>query len=400
MRRWGSRMGVAFLVLALALTGCSGGGKSAPAQTDGGKGAPTETKPIKIGFFADATGGAASLGKTEANTAKLVEEMLNAKGGIKGRKVQIEVIDTKSQEQEAVLAMKKLVEDGVVAVVGGTTTGASMAAASIAEQEKVPFISMAAGVGIIRPVKTWVFKTPQTDELALLKIFEYLKAKNITKVAWTSSNNAYGDSGRAEFEALAPKHGLEVVASERFNLDDKDMTAQLTRIKGKNPQAIINWSIPPTASILTKNFQQLGFSNTVLIQSHGVANPGYLEQAGDAANGVILPAGTLLVASAMPDTNPRKKVITEFLDAYQKKYNEPASGFSGYAYDGLMLAAKAIEVAGDDRAKVRDALESIKEFPGITGTFSMSKEDHMGLVHGDSFELIEVKGGKFQPWKK
>ncbi len=397
MKKWMTRLAAVMMTLSLALTGC-GGSTSQPGS--GGSGDSGKNEPIRIGFFADVTGGAASLGKTEANTAQLVEEMLNEKGGINGRPVEIEIIDSKSQEQEAVLAIKKLIDNGAVAIVGGTTTGATMAAVPTAETEEVPFISMAAGVGIVRPTKKWVFKTPQTDELALLKIFEYLEAKGITRVAWISSNNAYGDSGRAEFEKLAPQHGLEVVASERFNLDDKDMTAQLTRIKAANPQAVINWSIPPTASIVTRNFHDLGFGDTVLIQSHGVANGAFLEQSGEAANGVILPAGTLLVVDSMPDDNPRKKVIKEFMAAYQEKFGEPVSGFSGYAYDGLMLVAKAIETAGADRAKIRDALEAIKDYPGVTGTFTMSPDDHMGLIHGDSFELVEVRGGKFEPWNK
>lgn len=408
MRKWTHTLTAALLTFGVALAGCGGGNQ--PAGGSGGSSQQPQAQPqsqaagaaggqpIKIGFFADITGGAASLGKAEADTARLVEEMLNARGGIKGRKVEIAVIDSKSQEQEAVLAAKKLIQDGVAAIVGGTTTGASMAVVNTVEQEQIPFVSLAAGATIVNPVKKWVFKTPQTDSLAVAKILEYLKARNITRVAWISSNNAYGDSGRVEFEKLARAAGLEIVASERYNLDDKDMTAQLTRIKGANPGAVINWSIPPTASLVTKNFKQLGFT-VPLIQSHGVANGAYLEQSGEAANGVILPAGHLLIADQMKDSDPRKQVMADYMAAYKKKYNAEANSFGGYAYDALMMVARAIENAGDDRARIRDYLETgIKNFPGITGTFTMTAQDHMGLSHGDSFELIEIKGGKWSVW--
>lgn len=411
--RWQKQVfAAAVLAMAVAVAGCGSApaGKDAGSQAGTTSGQPTggsgggatqAQEPIRFGFFADMTGGASSLGTAEVQTAKLMQQILDEKGGIGGRKVEIRIIDSKSQEQEAVLAAKKLIDEGVVAIVGGTTTGASMAVINTVEQEEVPFVSMAAGAGIVEPVKKWVFKTPQTDSLALAKIFEYLKARGLSRVAWISSNNAYGDSGRAQFEKMAPAAGLEVVASERFNLDDKDMTAQLTRIKAANPQAVINWSIPPTASIVTTNFHQLGFGDTVLIQSHGVANAAYLEQSGDAANGVILPAGHMLVVDQMPDDNPRKQVIQDYMSEYAKRIGGSTNSFGGYAYDALAVVLKAVEAVGPDRAKVRDYLENqIKDFPGVTGTFSMSPTDHMGLVHGDSFELIEIRDGKWTIWKR
>lgn len=385
---WTYKLATGLLALSLTLAGCSGAGSGGDSS-----------KPIKIGAFFDVTGGASSLGKSEADTATLVVDQINAKGGIKGRKVELIMIDTKSQETEANLAAKKLIDEGVVAIVGGSTSGATLAAVPVIEKEGVPFISLGAAAAITRPVKQWVFKTPQTDEHALQKIFEYLKANKLTKVAWISSNNAYGDTGKAEFDRMAPGAGLEVVAVERYNLDDKDMTAQLTRIKGKNPQAIINWSIPPAASIVTNNFKQLGFTNTVFIQNHGVANPSFLEQTKGNSDGVILPAGPLAVIGEI-SSSPRKQLIETYLADFKKRFGYDASAFGGYAYDGFHIVFKAVEAVGDDRAKVRDYIEGLKNHVGVTGTFSFSKEDHVGLVHNDSFELIEVKGGKFTLYKK
>ncbi len=399
----------AFLSLALAsmfavsMVGCS---SSKPAETTKPAEAtkteakaeapkPAEpAKPVKIGVFFSVTGGASSLGKGEMDTVKMLAEQINAKGGIKGAKIELVEVDDKSLETEAVLAVKKLIQEGVVGIVGGTTSGNTLAVIDTIQKEQMPFISAAASIAIVKPVKEWVFKTPQSDEQAIIKILEHTKAKGWTKLGWININNAYGDSGRAEFERLSKNYGVEIVASERYNPKDTDMTAQLTRIKGKNPQAVINWSTPPEASIVTRNFKQIGFSGP-LYQSHGVANGAFLEQSGDAANGVILPAGYLLVADGLPD-GPRKKVLVDYASQFKAKYGSDPNTFGGHAWDGFMMMVSAIENAGTDKAKIRDYLESgIKSFPGITGTFTMKKDDHMGLHNEDAFALIEIKGGKW-----
>mgnify|MGYP001325780164 FL=1 len=355
---------------------------------------------IKIGFISSSTGLASSQGKPEMDVARLMEEKINAEGGINGRPVKIIAYDDESDETKAVLAIKKLItQDNVPIVVGGTTTGNSLAMLEVAQSEKVPYISMAAATEIVQPVKEWVFKTAQNSDLMIKSTLEFLRENNITKVAWMHINDAYGEDGYKFFLKMSPDYGVEIVAVETFNGSDTDMTAQLSKIKLKNPQALVVWTRPPSGSVLTKNFRQLGF-DIPLIHSYGMANQAFLDQAGTFANGVIMAGGKFLVKDSLPDSDPQKELLMEFTKEYKDKFGYEPTNFSGYAYDGIALAVEAIKNVGTDRAKIRDYLENnIKDFIGITGVFSFSPQDHSGLGE-DSVAMIEIKDGRWAPYEK
>ncbi len=355
-----------------------------------------ETEPYKIGAVIDVSGPAASLGVPQKNTLEMLVADLNAKGGINGRPVELIILDNKTNETEAVLAAKRLIDqDKVLVILGCSTSGTSLAMIDTVQRSGVPMISHAASAKIVEPVadRHWVFKTAQSDILVADKIAAHLKSKGITDVAFMSMNNAFGDSGRGSFMTAAADHGLKVVVSERFEVDDKDMTMQLTKVKGSTAQALVVWAIPPSASIVTKNFRDLGMT-IPLIHTHGVGNQTFLDLAEGAADGIIAPMGKLLVAEQLPDTDPQKAVLLGYLQAYQAKYGERPSTFGGHGWDAFQLAVKAIETAGDDRAAIRDALENITGFVGVSGVYNMSAEDHNGLG-ADSMVLIEVIDGKW-----
>ena len=131
-----------------------------------------------------------------------------------------------------------------------------------------------------------------------------------------------------------------------------------------------------------------------LFQSHGFGNIKYVKAAGAAAEGIIFPAGRLLVADVLADDHPQKKVLMDYKRDYESKYQEDASTFGGHGYDALMILVKAIEQAGPDREKVRDAIENMKGFVGTGGVFNFSPDNHVGLDI-NSFEMLTVKNGEF-----
>ncbi|MHB8172614.1 MAG: ABC transporter substrate-binding protein [Thermincolia bacterium] len=375
----------------LVLAGCGGG------QSDSGKKAEQGQEPIKIGVVLDITGHASSLGVPERDSVELIKDELKAKGGtINGRPVEIIILDNGSDETKAVLAAKKLVEqEKVVALIGSSTSGPSMAMINIAQQAQIPMISPAASIKIIEPSKDrkWIFKTAQNDAVVAVKMIEYLKSKGITKVAFLHMNNTFGESGKVEFEKVAKTSGVEVVALEKYEPTDKDMTSQLTRIKSASPQAVVVWAIPPTASIVAKNFKQLGLQ-VPLIQSHGVGNQTFIDLAEDAANGVIFPIGKLLVAEGLPDSDPQKQVLVKYAKDYEAKYG-PRSTFGGHGWDAVQIVLQAIEKVGAEPAKIRDELEKTQGFAGISGVFNMSPTDHSGLDK-DDLVMVEIVNGKWQ----
>jgi branched-chain amino acid transport system substrate-binding protein len=355
----------------------------------------------KVGAIFSITGPGSSLGIPERDTALMLEADINSKGGVKGpdgkaRPLKIVIYDDASDETKAVLAAKKLIdEDKVTAIVGTTLSGTSLAILDTVQKAEVPMVSAAAAIKIVEPVaeRKWVFKTPQSDHLIVGVLADYLKAKGLTKVAWLNVDYAFGQLGWIEFEKAAQKLGLSVVANEKFGQKDVDMTPQLTRVKGANPQAVVVWSIPPSASIATKNYADLGIK-APLFQSHGIGNKKFIELAGPAANGVIFPVGKLLVADQLPDNDPQKKVLLAYAREFEAKYG-PRNTFGGHAWDAVQLVVKAIEKAGADRARVRAAIESTRNFIGISGIFDFSPTDHNGLDRR-AVTMVEIVNGD---WK-
>lgn len=352
-------------------------------------------EPIKIGAFLTVTGPASFLGDPELKTLQMVIENLNAKGGLLGRQVELIHYDTGGNAKEAVNFVKRLIKsDNVDIIIGGTTTGDTMAVIPDVEKEGIPFISLAGAVDIVEPVKKWVFKTPHTDRMAAAKIYEDLRQRGLTKVALITGDGGFDKSGREQLLKLAPQYGITLVADESYGNKDTDMTTPLTKIRGSEAQAIINFGFGQAPAIVTKNIKQLGIK-LPLYQSHGVASKTFIDLAGNAAEGVRLPAAALVIAEQLPDADPQKPVLLAYKKDYEAKYG-PVSTFGGHAYDGMMIAIEAIQRAGSvDKAKVRDEIEKTQGLIGTAGVFNMTPEDHMGLAL-DAFKMVEVRDGN---WK-
>ncbi len=355
----------------------------------------------KVGAVFSITGPGSSLGIPERDTALMLEADINSKGGIKGpdgklHPLKLVIYDDASDETKAVLAAKKLVdEDRVAAIVGTTLSGTSLAILDTVQKAEIPMVSCAAAAKIVEPVaeRKWVFKTPQSDALIVGALVDYLKAKGLTKVGWLNVDYAFGQLGWIEFEKAAQKAGLVIAANEKFGQKDVDMTAQMTRVKAANPQAVVVWSIPPSASIATKNFADLGVK-APLFQSHGIGNKMFIQLAGPAANGVIFPAGKLLVAEQLPDNDAQKTVLLAYAKEFEAKYGS-RNTFGGHAWDAIQLVVHAMEKAGTDRAKLRTAIEGTRNVIGITGVFDFSPADHNGL-DGRAVTMTQIVDGQWR----
>ena len=351
-------------------------------------------EPIHIGSFLSVTGPAAFLGDPEQKTLELYVEKINAAGGVNGRKLKLTVYDSAGDAEKARAFAKRLIEqDKVDLIVGGSTTGETMAVVPLVEQAQIPFISLAGAVVIVEPVKKWVFKTPHSDRQACERIFVDMKARGTTKIALITGPGGFDKSMRAQCIGVAKNYGIEILADESYGAGDTDMTAQLSKIKNTNGvQAVLNCGFGQGPAIVTKNYRQLSIG-WPFYQSHGVASKGYIQLAGGAADGVRLPAAALLIAETLPDADPQKKVVLGYKREYESRYKSDVSTFGGHAYDGLMIAVEALGKAGTtDKAVVRDAIESVRAFMGTAGVFNYSATDHVGLdVSG--FRMLEIRNG-------
>ena len=349
-------------------------------------------EPIRIGAFLAVTGPASFLGDPELRTLQMYVDEVNQQGGVLGRPLELIHYDTGGNAKDAVNFVKRLIQkDNVDVIVGGSSSGETLAVIPDVEESQIPFISLAAAVSIIEPVKKWVFKVAHTDRMATARIFEDMKKRGITKVALITGDGGFDKSGREQCLALAPQYGITIVADEFYGNKDTDMTAQLTKIRATDAQAILNFGFGSAPAIVTKNIKQLGI-NLPVYQSHGVASKKFIELAGEAAEGVRLPAAALVVAEQLPDSDPQKKVLMDYKTKFEAKHG-PVSTFGGHGYDGLFIALEAIKRAGGtDKAKVRDEIEKTKGFIGTAGVFNISPTDHMGLTV-DAFKMLEIRNG-------
>jgi branched-chain amino acid transport system substrate-binding protein len=351
-------------------------------------------EPLKVGAILSVTGPASFLGAPEARTLEMLVEDLNARGGVDGRKVELIVKDTGGDPAKAVSFAKQLMEeDKVFAIVGPATSGETIAIKPIVEEGKTLLLSCAAAEVIVSPVASHVFKVAPKDSFAAEMVFRRMKKMGIKRIGFLSSNTGFGKAGKDQVEKLASSHGIEIALSEVYDKAATDLTAEVTKLKAANVQAILNWSIEPAQAIVIKNVRQIGLS-VPIFQSHGFANIQYAKAAGAASEGVLFPASRIVVAESLAEKHPQKAVVASYKKGYEARYKEDVSTFGGHAYDALMILVRAVKEAGLDREKVRSTIENMKGFVGTAGVFNFSPTDHNGLAL-DAFEMLTVKDGRF-----
>lgn len=357
---------------------------------------------IKLGAFFDLSGRAAFIGTPTKLVAEMAVAKINAEGGINGKLLELEVGDTEANPAKTVSIAKKFIyKDQVKAIIGPTLTDTGMAVKKVAHQGKTPIFMTVGGDPVIMGGEKfgpfdWVFKSPQRSSIAVERLFIYLKEQGLTKIALLSAADGFGKDGARWMKKLAPAYGIEILIEESFGNRDTDMTAQLTKAKNAKPQALVAWTIGPAGSIVAKNKAQLGI-DLPLFQCHGLPDPKYIELAGAASEGDRMPATKLMVAEQLPDSDPQKPVIQEFIKLYREKgYDKqfPINTHSGYAWDAITIVANAMKKVGTDAEALRREIENTKNYVGVSGTYNLTAEDHNGLGV-DSMVIVQVKDGKF-----
>jgi branched-chain amino acid transport system substrate-binding protein len=392
-----NRKFVAILVTIFLLLG-AGWVQAAPEKEPAKK-----QEPIKIGALFALSGPAAAIGMPTKLVAEMVVAKINKEGGINGRPLVLVIGDTESDAAKAATIAKKFIhQDKVAAIIGPTRTDSGMAVKKIVEEAGMPTFMTVGGDPVIMGGEKlgsfkYVFKSPQRSSITVKKLYSYLKSKDIKTVGLLTASDGFGKDGLKWLEKLAPEYGLEIVAKESFGPQDTDMTAQLTKIKNAKPQAIICWTIGPAGAIVSKNKAQLGI-DLPLFQCHGLPDPKYVELAGKAAEGDRMPSTKLMAVDELPDSDPQKPVIKEFIHLYKDVYHYdkqfPINTHSGYAWDAIMIVADGMKKAGTDADPLRDAIEQTKGYVGVSGIYNITPEDHNGLGE-DSMVIVQVKDGKF-----
>jgi len=349
-------------------------------------------EPIRIGSPLLLSGTGAYVGGAEKDTLEMMAADLNKAGGINGRPIEFIFYDEEGKPDVAVSMVKRLIQkDKVSAIVGISTSWTALPIIPIVEKDEIPTIILAAAIKIVDPVKKWVFKTPADDRIVTSKLLSYMQSQGIKRIALMSTQDGFGDGGRSEITAQAPSFGISIVFDDKYTMQDTDITPTLSKIKKTDAQAVINWSSQRAPIILTMNYRQIGL-DLPLYQSHAAFSKDFLDATGKNSEGVKTAAMKFYGAEKLPDSDPQKKVILGYQEAYKKKYGKETNQFGGCALDGFNILVAALKKAGDDKNKLRDAIEQTKGYVGIHGVFNYSPTDHGGISK-DSILMYQAAGG-------
>lgn len=386
---------IAAVLLVLSLPFVSGCGAKEEA----------EKKPIKIGVVLSESGANEPLGKPERNAIELFVKRLNERGGINGHPVEVIIKDDQSDSTKAQQATVELLEqEEVVALIGSSGTGPTLAMKQEATKRGIPQVCMAAGANIMEGDFTWIFRTPPTATEAGKKALSYIaEVLKVKKVGLLYDTNPFGTDGKAVVEKEAENFGLQVVASEGYGTNDSEdtMDTHLTNIMTAKPEVILVWGTNPGPAIIAKRMKDKGI-NVPYVGSHGIANQQFIQLAGDAANGVVFPAGKMLIYQKVLEPGSEEyEFIKDFDQAYQEAYGQPINTFAGHGWDAILIITEALKRAGADAtpAELRDEIEKTQGLVGTAGIFNYSPKDHNGLSP-DDLVMVEIVNSNWEPAKK
>lgn len=339
---------------------------------------------IKIGLIGPLTGDTVTYGVSTKNGVEVAIDEFNENGGIDGKNIELIAEDTRGDQSEAASAASKLIQqDNVVGIVGGVISPETMTAGPIANDSKVVMISSSSTAAGVPDIGEFIFRNCLSDEVQAVQLAEYaINELGYKKFAIMYTNNDYGLSVKDAFEEKA-RELSEVVAVETFNDGENDFRAQLTKIKGKSPDAIYIAGYYTEAAKIAQQAQDQEL-NAAILGADGFYSPKLMELGGDAVENVIFTAGFF--------TDDPQANVQNFVKAYNEKFNEDPDMFAAQAYDATKILLEAIKnansLAGED---IRSAMAQTKNFPGVTGTTSFTE-------NGDAVKdilILRVKDGKF-----
>lgn len=352
---------------------------------------PASGTPYKIGgnFVLTATGGT-PIGQDYKAGIDAFVEILNASGGINGRPLQVISYDNENSQEKALQLAKRMIqEDKVLAMVVDRTAHA-LALGPTVEEAGVVMINATANYEATQG-KKWVFQNVPRDEIEADVLFTHVKNNlKVDKVAILHDENQYGTTGAGIAEKKASEKGIKVTAKIPYNNNSPDLTTEVTRARASGADAIVTWGIPPGPANIAKAARNMGW-NAPLIGSVASASPVIIQLAGQAVEGMTF--------EAWFDTENPDEDDKLFVETYKKKTGKSPSIFAALGWDAGALLAEGIKIGSDDRGKIRDALEQLKGFKGVVGTYNMSPSDHNGIAP-DSILLTQIKGGKWTVFKQ
>lgn len=376
---------MSILLVAALLAGCAqqqAAKKEEPKKEEPKK---EEPKEIVIGVIAPITGDVATFGESTKNAVLLAAEQVNAKGGLLGKKVVIKVEDDRNQPQDSAAAAQKLItQDKVVAIIGSVASKCTLAAAPIAQENKIPIISGTSTNEKVTQVGDYVFRACFIDPFqgAVMARFAYNNLKAKTAACLFDVTNDYPKGLAEEFKKEFERLGGKVVEFQTYNYGDQDFKPQLTKIKSKNPDVLFLSDYYNTVGLIAKQARELGIKS-VFLGGDGWDSPDLVKIGGKAVE------GSYFSNHYSPESTTPEAV--EFLKAYKAKYGKDPDALAALGYDAALLLFDAIKRAGSTEGpKIRDALAATKDFKAVSGTITFDQNRNPIK----SAAIITIKDGK------
>jgi branched-chain amino acid transport system substrate-binding protein len=372
------------LVLA-AGSGCAALG-TAPAQSSG---------PIKIGMVTSLTGNYAPLGTNDRLAAIQVVDAVNAKNGINGRKIELDIVDDGSDPNQSVIQFNKVIGDGVVAVLGPPQSTAELAIKPIANDKKMPTMSLGAADEQVVPVTPYMWQTaPLSSQVAKVCV-DFIKSQGKSKLAMlTDTKNAYAVSGHDATKKILEAAGIQLVVDETFETTQTNFAPQFAKITDARPDFLLVWATGAPPVVITKGWADLK-NNISLMMTAAEASPLYAQPAGAAAEGVFVQGSIGVIGQSLPTTNKFKKLIDEFAGPFQQANNYYPPQF---AWDGMLAATfivDAITRKGAGSEQIKEGLDSV-DLDTPQGHYTYSAQKHSGMPDSTNVMTV-IQNGQFVP---
>ena len=345
------------------------------ASAGAGSGGQTQS-PIYLAEISPLTGPLSFVGTDNRQGVAVAVKEINAAGGVKGRRIVVDVFDDGSSPSQAVVHMRRIAADGkYVGVIGSGFSSSGLAVAPIVAQERLPYISMASSAAQVTPAKPYYYMTTATSRLFAYAMAQHLRRIGIKRVAVMADNGGFGREGLANVKELARQYGFTIVEEVVFPLTGTSFTAELTRIKGSGAQVLWLWNATTLAVTIVKEARQLQMPQR-LVLTGGNASPQFLSPACPQNNGALIDSYLGPVAKFLPKRNPSRAIALKVDKALRKQ----GSTFNYDGYTAVRMFRSAMLNGGFSRDSINDALENkLRGFVGPGGRYYYSDRNHSGL---------------------
>ncbi len=359
---------------------------------------------VKIGVITSATGPTALVGIPQKNTVPLLPTKIG--------NLTVEYIsrDDASDPTNSVTEIKKLIsENNIDALIGPSGSPNAVGMIQFIAEAGVPMLAPVGTAAVVLPMtepKKWVFKTTQNDDIIAKALVDHMVKAKVKTLGLIALNDPYGENWTRVLNDLAAKAGIKIVASEKFLRTDTSVTAQSLKLIAASPDAVLVAAAGGPTVLPHTTLVDSGYKGQIY-QTHGAALDAFLKLGGKKVEGTILAASLMLVLPEIADSNPSKKLASDYIAAYEKLHGSKPATFGANVYDAGLLLQKAIPVAAakakpgskEFRAALRDALEQTKELVATQGVYNMTPADHSGFDERGR-ELITVKDGQWKLLKQ